>query len=81
MPLNERKIISIILEESKQVEERFQGYQTELIDVIGDILGLERQHKISRIRVQDKINDKCDALGTLLKNKRSQAGSDTGEIQ
>mgnify|MGYP005848458477 CR=1 FL=1 len=70
MPLNERKIISIILEECKTVEERCAGYRKELIDVITDIITTERQHRTHGINIQQRINDKCNAAGRLLSENR-----------
>jgi hypothetical protein len=71
MPLNEKKIIKIILEECKSIEERCQGYHQELIEVISDIIAAERQHRVgSRTNIQQKINDKCNASGRFLAEKR-----------
>ena len=70
MPLNDRKIINIILEECKTVEERCSGYREELIDVITDIITAERQHREKGTNIQQKINDKCNAAGRFLAEKR-----------
>ncbi len=70
MPLNDRKIISIILSECSKIEERCPGYRKEIIDVITDIVQYERQHRIQGTNIQKKINDKCDAAGRFLAQKR-----------
>lgn len=75
MPLNERKIINIILEECKTVEERCEGYREELVDVVTDIITAERQHRVQGTNIQQKINDKCNAAGRFLSEKQSQAGA------
>jgi hypothetical protein len=72
MPLNDRKIISIILEQSKQVEERCEGYREEIVDVISDILVYERQHRVQNTNIQQKISDKCNAAARFLCEKRGQ---------
>lgn len=72
MAHNERKIINIILEECKTVEERCEGYQEELVDVITDIITAERQHRVQGTNIQQKINDKCNAAGRLLTERRGQ---------
>ncbi|MCY4384868.1 MAG: hypothetical protein OXE44_17180 [Nitrospinae bacterium] len=72
MPLNERKIIGIILDECNTVEERCDGYREELIDSITDIITLERQHLVQGTNIQQKVNDKCNAAGLFLTEKRSQ---------
>jgi hypothetical protein len=70
MPLNDRKIISIILEECKEVEQRCEGYREEIIDVISDIIEYERQHRVQGTNIQKKINDKCNAAARFLSEKR-----------
>ncbi len=70
MPLNDRKIISIILEECDGIEERCTGYRKAIIDVICDILEYERGHRVSATNIQKKINDKCNAVGQFLAMKR-----------
>ena len=74
MPLNDRKIISIILEQCAEIEERCDGYREEIIQVISDILEYERGHRVSATNIQKKINDKCDATARFLANQR---GHDT----
>ena len=81
MPLNERKIISIILDECKNIEERYDGYKEEMIEVISDILQYEREHRISRTDIQKKINDKCNAAGYSLSEKRSRTKMAEGNVQ
>lgn len=70
MPLNDRKIISIILEQGAEVEERCEGYREEIVDVITDIIEYERQHRVQGTNIQKKINDKCNAAGRYLSEKR-----------
>lgn len=71
MPLNEKKIINIILEECQSVENRCEGYREEIIDVVTDIISAERQHRIQGTNIQQKVNDKCNAAGRYLAEKRS----------
>lgn len=72
MPLNDKKIISIILDESKQIEQRCDGYRDEIVDVISDILEYERQHRVQNTNIQKKINDKCNSAARYLCEKRGQ---------
>lgn len=72
MPLNDKKIISIILEQSQNIEERCEGYRDEIIEVISDILEYERQHRVQNTSIQKKINDKCNAAARFLCQKRGQ---------
>ena len=66
MPLNQKKIISIILEQCQELDERCEGYRKEMLAVIAEILLYESQHRIRAINIQQKINDKCDATGRFL---------------
>ena len=75
MPLNDRKIISIILEQCAGIEERCDGYRQEITEVISDILGYERGHRVSATNIQKKINDKCNAAALFVAMQR---GQDTG---
>lgn len=73
MPLNERKIINILLDECKTLEERCAGYRKELIEVIADIITVERQHRVQGTNIQQRISDKCNATGRFLAGKRGEA--------
>lgn len=66
MPLIQKKIVSIISDQCKNLDERCSGYRDEILNTVADILELERQHRIRSINIQQKINDKCDATGRFL---------------
>ena len=72
MPLNNRKIISIILEQCKGIGERYKGYREDIIDVISEILEYERGHRVSATNIQKKINDKCSATARILATRRDR---------
>ena len=77
MPLNQMKIISIIMEQSTAIDERCVGYREEIIEVISDILEYERVHRVSAMNIQKKINDKCNAAARFLDEHRdSDAGTE-----
>jgi len=79
MPLNDRKIISIILEQCKEIDEKCDGYREEIINVISDILEYERGHRVSATNIQKKINDKCNTAARFLAEQRS-SGASTEEL-
>lgn len=66
MPLTPQRTVSIILEQCGEAEERCPGYRRELVNLIGEILTLERQNRVSRISIQKKINEKFNATGRFL---------------
>lgn len=73
MPLNERKIIEIILEECETVPKRALGYKKVIIDSLADIIQTERQHRVQGTNIQQKISDKCSAAGEFLAGKRGDS--------
>ena len=66
MPLIQKKIVSIISDQCKNIKGKCKGYREEILSTITDILELERLHRIRSINIQQKINDKCDAAGRFL---------------
>lgn len=79
MPLNERKTISIILEECMKLPERCPGYREELIETLSDIIQAERQHRVQSTNIQQKVNDKCSAAGRFLAARRGQLSAENRE--
>lgn len=79
MPLNERKIIGIILDECKTIEERCDGYREELVEAITDIITAERQHRLQGTNIQKQINDKCNTVGRFLAERRGQTTPAEGD--
>lgn len=76
MPLNDKKIISIIVKQCAAVEERCDGYREELLNVISEIIEYERRHRVEATNIQKKINDKCNAAARFLATQRGQAGEE-----
>ena len=70
MPLNQRKVSKVIFDECSTIEERCEGYKEELVDVIADIITEERRHRVQGTNIQQKINDKCNATGRFLAERR-----------
>ena len=77
MPLNERRIAEIILEECQAVPDRCKDYKSELISTISDLITDERQHRVSGTNIQQKISDKINTVGQLLaKELATQKGGE-----
>ena len=70
MALNQQKLISIIMDESRKLPERCEGYRREVIETLSEIITLERKHRREGIHVKQKIADKCNALGRFLSGNR-----------
>ena len=77
MPLNDKKVISIILEQCDSIEERCDGYRQEIVELISDILEYERSHRVSATNIQQKINDKCNAAAQfVIEQRRKSIGAE-----
>ena len=70
MPANDRKVAEIIMEEVRALDERCEGYRTELTATISDILAFERLHRVRQINIQQQVSEKCKATGEYLARNR-----------
>lgn len=66
MSIGDRKIVQTIIGECEELEERCPDYQSAILDLIADIIAIERRHQVSATRVQQKVNDKFRATGQWL---------------
>ena len=66
MPLNEQKVLGILLEEVYSAPERCTGYRDMLRDTVTEIILAERQHKEKATTIQKQIDDQCNAAGRWL---------------
>lgn len=74
MPLNE-KIVSLISEQCNKVGERCDGYRDKLIELISGIIEDEEDHRISKMNIQQKINNRFDDAARFLANHREHHSS------
>lgn len=70
MSYNKQKMVKLILNESKSIENRCEGYRAKLLDAIVEILNAEREHKVQKTQIQKKVSAACDAAGDFLARKR-----------
>ena len=71
MPANDQKIVEIIFSEIDSIEERCDGYHDELKEAVVDIIASEREHRVARTNVDQRISDKINAIGQILATRRS----------
>ena len=76
MPLSDKKVITIILDECEKLPERTTGYRRAIRDTITDILMYERRHLVEATNIQQRVNQKCDSAAELLVRGSSD---DTGK--
>jgi hypothetical protein len=70
MSYNREKMVTLILNECESIEERCDGYRKKALDVIVDILNAERQHRVQKIPIQQKVNEACHSAGDFLTRER-----------
>ena len=80
MPLNQ-KIIDIILNECKSIEERCDGYKEKLAEIITEIITAEMQHRVQTTTIQKDIDAKCRVAGDFLAGNRDLTKMAKGDIQ
>ena len=73
MPANDQKIVEIMFSEIDAVEDRCKGYHDKLKNAIADIITIEREHRVSRINIDQQVRDKINAVGTFLVAERSRS--------
>lgn len=66
MPLSDRKVITIILEECDKLPERCTDYRDAVRDTITDIFQYERKHLTAATNIQQKVDQACDSAAELL---------------
>jgi|TARA_Y100000031_G_scaffold108889_1_gene119817 hypothetical protein len=67
MTVTQRALLDTLKENVDSVEERYDGYRIDLLHHLADILNLEREHVARATRIQQKVTDKTQALGALLR--------------
>ena len=70
MPIAQRKVIDILIEEVQKIEPRCPDYPELLTETISDIIDAERQHSFRGTNIQQLITEKCKAAGEALNRRR-----------
>ena len=78
MPANDRKIVEIIFDEIDAIEERCPGYREELKETASDVITAERQNRVSRINIKQRVEDRINAVGQFLARERAREHSSRG---
>ena len=69
MPIDQRKLISVMRSEVDEAIGRYDGYRHELFDYVSQIVMLEREHLRRATVIQKKVNDRIESLGLLIAKK------------
>ena len=73
MAVDQRKLITVLKDAVNDVEDRYLGYRTDLLDYVSQIVMLEREHEKKATQIQKKVIDRIDALGVLIGKSESGA--------
>jgi len=76
MAYNDKKIVEILLENCRTIENRCPGYREEMKAVLVEVLKLEREHALARTNIAAKIADQVNALGMVLYRSWQPTGSE-----
>ena len=63
MPLNNRRVVQIVLDQVDVVDEKCEGYRNMIKDTLTDIMVDERDHMINGTNIQQRITAKCRSVG------------------
>lgn len=73
MPVAQRKVIEIMMEEVGWLEPRCPEYGDLLNEAITDIMSAERKHTVRGTNIQQQVTEKCKAAGEFLHKQRGTA--------
>ena len=78
MPLNDRMVVELIMRQEQEIEERYEGYRTDLLNLVAEVMEMERLHGVQHTNIKQQIGDRCSAVGSLLAQHRSDQESASG---
>lgn len=78
MPVRSQRLLQIISEELNNIEQRGKGYRGALKDALVEIIETVKQHRIVKIKVQQRTNDIVNTAGRYLYKNRSAPKSQRG---
>ncbi len=68
MTVTQQKLLKVLRDQVDHIDEtdRVPGYRRDLLETLAQIVVLEKEHLEARTQIQKKINDKAQALATIL---------------
>lgn len=68
MTVSQHKLLAVLRDQVDGIDEsdRVPGYSGYLLETLAQIVVLEKEHLEARTQIQRKINDKAQALATVL---------------
>ena len=66
MPLNEQKVLEVIIDNVEEVTARYPKYRSDIMGLVAEVISLERDHEFVRSNIKSKIADKINLAGRAL---------------
>ena len=76
MPLNNRRVIQIVLDQVDVVDEKCEGYRNMIKDALTDLIDYERDHMINGTNIQQRITAKCRSAGEWFSKQKLSEDKD-----
>ena len=74
--VSQRALLETLRQKVDAVDERYDGYQSDLLDHLSDIVLLERENQAAATNIQQKVTAKTQALGVLIRSHAQPVGED-----
>lgn len=71
MAYNDKKILQVMKVKLGEMDEEYEGYTSELLRLLEDVLTIEREHRISKTNVVQKIAERINTVGLNLYRSRN----------
>ena len=71
MPINEQKVVEVIMKNIANIDERYPGYSNDLKKLVAEVVALERRHQSQRFNIKQEKKKKVHELGLDLQRKIS----------
>ena len=69
MPVNDQRVVQIILENIREIENRYDGYLDDMKELIANVMVLEMEHQIQKTNIKQLIGDKIALAASELFEK------------
>ena len=77
MPLNNRRVIQILLDEVDGIEEQCDGYRNMIRDAVVEIIDYEVENMINGTNIQQKVTGKCSTSGEWVAKQFSDGANES----
>jgi len=69
LPVNDQRVVQIILENVDEIEQRYSGYSADMKNLVAEVMMLEMDHQIQRTNIKQLLLDKIALTASELYEK------------